>query len=201
MRLLATLESADPPEPKSIELYEGDLAAIPAGEEVDLLVVSAFPDSYAPTPRSLIGALYRKGLSVARLALEKELDLRDELSCWISRDLTREYPGFGFRRILCFEPLFRGRPAEVGDVFQSMMALAMLGDPPVRTIAMPLLASGEQRADPLIMLAAIIDAAVQWMDRGLPISTLKIVERSWGTSATDPLPSILRLDPDRWGTS
>jgi hypothetical protein len=50
-------------------------------ETVDLLVVSAAPNDYLPTNTSLIGALFEKGLSVAKLAQSKEKDLRDDFAC------------------------------------------------------------------------------------------------------------------------
>lgn len=59
-----------------VKLFFGDLSAIPTAEAVDLLVVSAFPNDYLPTPSSLCGALARKGISVAELSSDKAVDLR-----------------------------------------------------------------------------------------------------------------------------
>ncbi|HEU0076118.1 MAG TPA: toll/interleukin-1 receptor domain-containing protein [Longimicrobiaceae bacterium] len=177
MRLVDSFAVQHSSGPRSIRLYVGDLTAIPPAEAVDLLVVSAYPDDYLPTQHSLIGELHLKGLSVQALAEDKEVDLRRALSCWLSRDVAAEHPGLGFRRILCFEPRYRGQPAEVvGDVFRSLIPFAY-GEPPVTSVAMPILASGDQGADPKKMLAATLDAAVHWMERGLPIRTLKIVIR------------------------
>ena len=175
MELLDTLTVEHASGPRRIALYRGDLAAIPESEAVDLLVVSAFPDDYLPTPGSLIGALARRGISVARLAREKEADLRSAFSSWLSKDVAREHPDAGFRHLLCFEPAARGRAAEVvGDIFRAIMPVA-LGDPPVRSIAMPIVASGDQNQDPAVMLTALLDAAVHWLARGLPLDVIKIV--------------------------
>ncbi len=62
---------------RSLELWQGDLAAIPPEEAVDVLVVSAFPGDYLLVPGTTIGALAAKGLSVGRLAEDKYQDLRE----------------------------------------------------------------------------------------------------------------------------
>jgi hypothetical protein len=43
---------------------------------------------------------------------------------------------------------------------------------------MPVLASGDQRFDSEVMLTALLNAAVHWLEHGLPIDTIKIVVHS-----------------------
>jgi len=175
MRLLATHSVQRRDGVASLCLYHGDLAAIPPDEAVDVLVVSAFPDDYVPTSTSLIGALHRRGISVAALARDKEADLRAAFSSWISRDLVATFPDAGFRRIVCFESSSHAPPPEaVGDVFRALMPF-LLGDPPILSIALPVLASGHQGFDPEVMLSAIFNAATHWLAAGLPIRVIKIV--------------------------
>jgi TIR domain len=175
MRLLSTHVVRHSTGDKYLRLYHGDLTAIPAGEEVDLLVVSAFPGNYAPTPRSLIGALARRGVSVQDLSRDKEVDLLSAFSCWLSRDLGARFPTVGFRRVLCFETTGRAEPPQaVGDIFRAVMPFA-LGEPPIRSVAMPVLAAGNQGYDREIMLRAIFDAATHWLAAGLPLQTIKLV--------------------------
>lgn len=176
MELLETLVVHHGSETKYIKLYHGDLTAIPAAEAVDLLVVSAFPNDYLPTRSSLIGALNLKGLSVSALAQDKEVDLRQSFSCWLSKEIHPVDPGLQFRRILCFEPLVRGRPPEVvGDIFRSIMPF-VYDDPPIKSIAMPVVASGDQQIPLEVMFAPLLDAAVHWLAHGIPVETIKIVE-------------------------
>lgn len=175
MELLDSLTVHHKSGDRYIELYHGDLSRIPPDQAVDILVVSAFPDLYSPTPGTLIDALDRRGVSVQRLSREKAADMRDNFSCWLSRDIK---PGMGFKRILCFEPLVRGRPNEViGDIFISLTPLIM-ADPTINRIAMPLVATGMQGADPTHVLEGLVDAAVHWLELGLPVTHLMIVEYS-----------------------
>jgi len=158
---------------RQVLLFVGDLARLPECEAVDILVVSAFPDSYTPTRSSLIGALARAGISVADLARDKEVDLRQFSSCWLSRPVGR--PGVHFRRVLCFEPRHRGRaPEVVGDIFRSIVPFTT-GKPSISQVAMPLVATGHQREAPETMLEALADAAVHWLSTGLPLDRIKIV--------------------------
>jgi TIR domain-containing protein len=161
---------------RRIELCRGDLAELHPSEQLDILIVSAFPDSYEPTPPSLIGALHRRGVSVAELAKTRRFDLRSTFSCWLSSDLTDIPDGIGFKRILCFEPVVRGKPPEVvGDIFRCL-APFLIGEYPDATVAMPVVASGEQQWSGEDMLLQILRAAVHWLSQGLPLKCLKIVE-------------------------
>jgi len=161
-----------------VELLQGDLTDIPSPFAVDLLIVSAFPNNYVPTPNSLIGALYRKGLSVDTLARDKAEDLRESFSCWTSRTIARTHPGLRFSRILCFEPLARGDPPElVGDIFRALVPV-LAQDPTIRSIAMPILAAGEQHWPTEVMLEPMVDAATHWLGAGLPLDVIRIVAYS-----------------------
>jgi hypothetical protein len=174
MQLLETCTVHRESEVRHIKLYQGDLAAIPPTEAVDLLVISAFPDNYVPTPTSLIGALDRRGVSVEQLARDKAVDLRDAFSCWLSKDLP-DNARLGFKRILCFEPLRRGNPTELtGDIYRAIMPFA-LAEPQIRSMAMSVLASGNEHFDEVAMFRSLFAATVRWLSHGMPIETVKIV--------------------------
>jgi len=114
-------------------------------------------------------------VSVADLALDKEVDLRNFSSCWLSRPIT--LPSLNFRRILCFEPGHRGRaPEVVGDIFRSIVPFTA-GWQPISQIAMPLVASGNMGEPREVMLEALTDASVHWLSTGLPLERIKIVLR------------------------
>ena len=70
-----------------IQLFHGDMSAIPPEHAVDIMIVSAYPNNYDPLPGTLIGALYNKGLNFANLAQHKQVDLTTQLGCWLSYEL------------------------------------------------------------------------------------------------------------------
>jgi hypothetical protein len=174
MRKIETLTVPSRDGNSRIELLVGDLSAIPEKDAVDALVVSAFEGDYMPTSTSLIGALDRKGLSVRELARKPEVDLRDTSSCWLSRPIER--PDLHFRQLVCFETknAQRTAPSAVGDVFRSLIPYVN-GEPWIKRVAMPLLAAGNQEADPIEMVKAILEAAIHWLSNGLPLEVMKIV--------------------------
>lgn len=160
---------------RRIEIFHGDLTNVPPEQAVDVLVVSALPDRYNPSRRSLIGALDRRGISVERLSRTKAYDLRAEMACWLSQPISSQEPGIQFKRILCFEPASKGEPPEVvGDIFQCFNSL-VAELPDMRSVAMPLLAGGVQGVSTVDILMPLFEAATTWLERGLPIEQLKIV--------------------------
>lgn len=175
MRLIDKITVRHSGKDRALILARGDLAAVDENPQVDSLVVSAFPDDYTPTPDSLIGALYRNGISVESLATDKAVDLRQFSSCWLSNTIPEDEAYF--RRLLCFEPEIRGQPHEfVGDVFRSIIPFAS-GEGSINTIAMPLLAAGDQGEDPAKMLEATVEAAINWLRLGLDVKRIYIVIR------------------------
>lgn len=180
MKLLDSIQSRGSHD-RRIELYQGDLTDVSTQDAFDLLVVSAFPDDYVPTYGSLIGALGEKGLSVARLARAKEVDLRDNFSCWLSAELPPR-DGLSFRRLLCFEPLVRGRPPEVvGDIFRALVPI-LAEHEEIKTIALPMVAAGDQGYSADEILIPLLDAGLHSLEQGLPLERIKIVAYSKDTA-------------------
>ena len=175
MELIKRLAVHDGHVERSIGLYEGDLAQIPAREAVDLLVVSAFPDSYRPLPGTLIGALQQRGLSLGHLAANKDHDLRQVSGFWLSKPLSGTHPDMHIGRIACFEPLLLGQPPQVvGELFRGLFPFLDTDQDAV--VAMPLPGAGNQRWPPEAIFRPLLDAAAHWLRRGMPIAELKIVE-------------------------
>jgi len=176
----------------SIQLLAGDLAAIPPTHAVDALVVSAFPDSYTPNPGTLFSSLFERGLDMRAIARRKEEDERVRLGCWLSQALSPELVSrFNFRRIICFEPLYPAFVAHagseraniedrVGFVFRCLNNFIIPDRNGERrfdigSVAMPLLATGNQQVALEDLLPQLLDAAIFWLEQGLPIRQLKIV--------------------------
>jgi len=173
--LVQVLEVPTPSGSALIELHHGDITAMSPDDAVDVLIVSAFPDSYEPTEGSLIATLHGKGISVGALANAKQIDLREAFSCWLSTEVPDDIPGIHFKQILCFESLYRGvsAPEAVGDIFRSL-APFVGGDPYMSTVAMPVVAAGAQGYELNEILPPLLNSAAEWLKTGLPLKTIKI---------------------------
>jgi len=157
---------------KSLQLLKGDLTEIPKNHEVDFIVISAFPDDYFPSGTSLVGAFNRKGLSVESLSNDKELDIRRYSDCWISKEIC--FPNIN--RILCFEPHDRGNPYSlIAGIFQSLMLISKQF--PIKSIAMPLLLSGDQGYANDMVINELVRTSILWL-KNEPFQVIKIVERN-----------------------
>jgi hypothetical protein len=186
---------------RTISFWLGNPADIGRDDPVNLIIVSAFPNDYTPTARSIIGALHRKGVSVAELAKDKAVDLRETTGFWLSRPLPTEATPVGVGRILCFEPHFLGaHPAEVvGTLFRGLFPFLPEGQE--ARIAMAVIATGAIGEKPERMLRALVSAATAWMKRGLPIRELRIMEQDpTRAQALAPVFAELKASPAPGGS-
>ena len=175
MQLLSQITIPRPGDDPKIQLLIGDLTNIQKEHTADILVVSAYPGSYTPVPNTLMAALYNKGIHVGELAKDKEINLLDQLGCWLSKPLNQKLQDeFNIKRILCFEPGIHSKEQEsvVGNIFRCINTFAF--DTQNNVVAMPMLASGNQKIPVEKMLPAILDAAIFWLESGLPLKCLKL---------------------------
>lgn len=171
--------------PRTIDLYIGD--ATQADAPVDLLCISAFPNDYTPFRRGLIGSLRARGISIESLAREKAHDWRTVWQCWISQPLSHP-----IQRVLCFEHAWslsanatehEAAPDLVGNIFRAIRELILAhastnlepGDSAIERVRIPLLASGDQGANPAHMLESIIRQAYLSLVGQLPVKRVEIV--------------------------
>jgi len=176
MKLLSQIEIPRSPGISIIQLLQGDLSALPAEHATDILVISAFPGNYIALKGSLIYELNEKGLSTEALALEKAVDLRKQLNCWLSKTLpVSDQQKFNIKRVLCFEPGEKIKEPEevVGDIFRCINTFAF--DDENDVVAMPIIATGYQRVPLQKILPALLAAAFFWLKNGLPLKCIKLV--------------------------
>ncbi|XP_046569824.1 uncharacterized protein LOC124278124 [Haliotis rubra] len=127
-----------------IQLLIGDITQLQQDEAVDIIFVSAFQGDYSEVSSfTLIGALSQNlNISVQELSKDKELDLRTNFHCWVSKPLPHNVP---YRRLVCFE---RSRRAKAGTVAQQISTMFRAMTPIFNnedtTVITPLLATGNQ---------------------------------------------------------
>src|SRR5687768_10490005 len=179
MKLLSQINVERSPQTAVIQLLQGDLSAIPTELATDILVMSAFPGDYIALKGSLIYALNENGLSVEALALEKEVDLRNQLHCWLSKPLSlTDQQKFNFKKILCFEPgeKIKEPQESVSDIFRCINTFAF--DEENNVLAMPIIGTGFQQVPIDKMLPALLQACCFWLKNGLPLQCIKLVVHS-----------------------
>ena len=176
MKLLSQINIERSQDSAVIQLLQGDLSALPTEHATDLLVMSAFPGDYIALKGSVIYALHKKGLSVESLANDKEIDLRKQLNCWLSKPLSSaDQKKFNFKKILCFEPGEKIKQPEevVGDIFRCINTFAF--DEEHNELAMPIIGTGYQQVSLQKMLPALLQVCYFWLKNGLPIKSVKLV--------------------------
>ncbi len=157
---------------RTIELYCGDLTKVEGG--VDVLAVSSFSRDYAPSPKSLIGALDGNcGISVLELSKSPEYDFRDSLGCWIAKVNQPSQ----FTRIACVE--IKGGRLEISELIENLfVALSILEMKGVNisNFALPVLGAGMQALDPEEMITALLASMKKHRDNLRHLNQVLFVE-------------------------
>lgn len=160
-----------------VDLYEGDLSKSSPFDPVDALVVSAYPGDYAATPKSLIGSLEKcADVSVEKLSVEKAHNHISDYDWWLSRDLDDEsVERIRARRILCYEPADERRLVSSHGFLAALISCAN-SVPEIRTIAMPVLLSGDRGGDRAAIMDALLKDLQRSIEQGVPLKEVRIVE-------------------------
>lgn len=159
---------------RTLQICVGDITDTQASGPIDLLAISCFPNDYLQTRRSIVGQLGKLGVDIGQLAQRKASDERGRWQTWVSHPIGHGAP---FGRIVCFEyGQARDPAAVVGNLFRAVSEFVLdLAQPEVGVLRMPLLGTGDQRADKSKMLEAIIHQAFSHLRGSLPVGTVQIV--------------------------
>lgn len=196
-KLLNLLEIATPLGWRTIKLVEGDITHPDPASKPDILVVSSFKGSYRPVEKTVIGQLYKNhDLSVEALAEAPvfQVGARD---AWLSKELEVSLP---FRRIACVEMLKEGNDSSglAQDVVRAvrslfgLLAVAEINSVEVRTVALPILGTGEQRLGLDVVLPLIVETISKLLMNLNGVETVLLYVNRDGERASSILNQCLR---------
>lgn len=184
---------------KRIRVIHGDLTKI---EGADVVVCSAFQGAYTPLPGTLIGSLWiHKGIPVKALARDPEIPYLRDMGAWLSKELISD-----FKRVACVE--FYGRDYPVNDYQQYLIKTgfstlayliqqAEMRNIPVKTIALPVLATGLQDIPYEYVVAPLIKYGMKILTENDGVEMLtfceideekaKYLAEAWEKAMTSPI--------------
>lgn len=157
---------------REVKLFHGDITSFDSSEQLDYIVVSAFPGDYSATKGSVIAALAARGVVLSELAKDKAVSYIDSYSCWISRQIE----GQSFRRIICMEapkPLGESTLDLITYLFSAIADFQKDNVSDVK-IALPMLCCGSGGLDVKEMLEALFYAAVHWGAMVFPFREIRL---------------------------
>jgi len=196
-RLLNFLEIATPLGWRTIKLVEGDITNPDPSSKPDILVVSSFKGSYAPVESTVIGQLFKNhAVSVEDLAEAPvfQVGARD---AWLSDKLDSSLP---FGRIACVEMLKERHDS--GALAQNvvrairslfgLLAVAEINALEVRTVALPILGTGEQGLGIDVVLPLIVETVSKLLMNLSGVETVLLYVNREGERASSILNQCLK---------
>ena len=185
MDLLRRISVPTPAGEKHISIYICDIKEI--DEPMDIMTVSAFYKSYAPTPSTMLCALNDMGISVRALAHRPQIDLRELCGVWLSQAISNS--GLPIKRIGCIEmspyradhDAWKDKTTDIITSIQSyfrMLDIASLSGIPVESIGLSVIGSGRQRIDMGLTLIPLFQECVRFLKQNTKSNEIKIIERN-----------------------
>ncbi len=155
---------------KKLELHRGDITKLDF--PVDLLAVSAFRGSYHPTPGTVMESLYNRGLNVRDLSRNPELDFRENLGIWLSQPTGIKE----ISQLICLEVIGRVFTFHeaLHNLFSFLSILETRGKQP-KSIAIPLLGTGNQGFDKAEVIPALLDETLRFLQFARTIQEVHFV--------------------------
>ncbi len=155
---------------KTIEVFLCDIVDLDM--EIDVLVTSAFRGSYAPTPNTLFAALSSLNISVEKLSVEPEIDLRNLCNLWLSKEINNS--SSKIRRIGCVEMSsysydrteWRKQESDILTSIKAnfkMLDIASTVGIKTECIALPLLGAGSQKISSNLTLIPLINESTEFL--------------------------------------
>jgi|GEM_PF-2008694 len=143
---------------KKLELHLGDITRLDF--PVDLLAVSAFRCSYHPKPGTVMESLYNRGLNVRELSRNPEVDFRENLGIWLSQPTGIKE----ISQLICLEVIGRVFTFHeaLHNLFSFLSILETRGKQP-KSIAIPLLGTGNQGFDKAEVIPALLDETLRFL--------------------------------------
>ena len=161
---------------RTLSLYQGDITALEASEQVDYICVSALPGDYSPTSGSVIADLAAKGVSLATLAGNKAADFEPTMPCWITQDVSSV--GLNFNRVVVFEPSDPANNAgwDIGMIYRAVNCFQGTN---ASSIALPMVSTGSGGADLSVILRQLFFDGAHWASRNnWQLSDIKLIAYS-----------------------
>ena len=184
---------------KTIEIHNDDLTRL--NWSFDILVMSAYHNTYFPTPNTVIKALEDNyGLVLADLAEKPFIDLRESLNCWISELID----GKNFKHILCVEGIttaiegIGSSEIPLSDLF-GFVSLLQYRNVQAQSIAMPIIGTGFQENSIDVILPILINIAISSLSNNPFLNTIYFVEidETKAKLIDDTINAVLKRDGEK----
>lgn len=167
---------------KRIAVYNSDIRKL--DEPLDIMTISAFYNSYEPTPNTLLHALAEHGISISVLAESPAIDLRKTNRIWLSDIIDSS--NLPIKRIGCVElspyRLDRGLWQEhKSDIISSirayfhMLHIASLSNFSIETVGIPIFGGGSQQIDAELITTPTLNECFNFLKSNELIKKIDII--------------------------